>query len=62
MKRIPISNHAYHAKTDAELRYIIHDAGLAAIAMRGMDRVAEDKYYDQVNDAQTVLYHRRSLR
>ena len=59
MKRIPISDHAYHGKTDAELRYIIKDASVAAMAMRGMDRAAEDKYCDQVNDAATVLYYRR---
>lgn len=62
MKRIPLSGHPYHAKTDAELRYIIRDAGAAALAMRGHDRTAEDRYCDQVNDAQTVLYHRRNLR
>ena len=62
MKRIPISDHAYHGKTDAELRYIIRVAGAAALAMRGHNRTAEDKYCDQVNDASTVLYHRRTLR
>ena len=62
MKRIPLSGHPYHEKTDAELHYIIRDAGAAALAMRGHDRTAEDRYCDQVNDASTVLYHRRNLR
>jgi hypothetical protein len=30
--------------------------------MQGHNRQAEDRYLDQVNDAQTVLYHRRNLR
>ena len=59
--RMPLSGHIYHAKTDAELRYIVRDAGEAARAMQGHDRQAEDRYLDQVNDAQTVLYYRRNL-
>ena len=38
-------------KTEAELRYIIRDAGEAARAMRGHDPKAEAKYLDQINDA-----------
>lgn len=46
----------YAGKTDAQLRYIIKDAGAAAVAQRGMQ--SEMKYLDQVNDANTVLYRR----
>jgi hypothetical protein len=58
---MPLAGHPYHLKADAELRYIIRDAGEAARAMQRHDRKAEDRYLDQVNDAQTVLYHRRNL-
>jgi hypothetical protein len=58
--RMPLKGHAYHKKSDDELRYIIKDAGAAAHAMRGHNRAAEDKYVDQVNDAQTVLYYRKN--
>jgi hypothetical protein len=47
----------YRKKTDAELQYIIKDAGEAARAQRGMS--SETKYLDQVNDACTVLNERR---
>ena len=57
--RPPIAGHPYHKKNDAELRYIIKDAGEAAKAMRGHDKKAEAKYLDQVNDASTVLNYRR---
>jgi len=50
---------AYRAKTIAELRYIIKDAGEAAIAMRGVSEKAESKYLDQVNDACSELYRRK---
>lgn len=53
---MPIKGHAYHTKSDAELRYIVKDAGEAAKANRGGH--AENKYLDQVNDASTVLYYR----
>jgi len=49
---------AYRRKTDAELRYIIKDAGEAARAMRDHDPIAEAKYLDQCNDAGTVLNER----
>lgn len=58
--RMPLEGHPYHKKSDDELRYIIKDAGAAALAMRGHNRAAEDKYVDQVNDAQTVLYYRKN--
>ena len=54
----PIPTSPYHAKSEAELRYIIKDAGEAARAMRGLDAVAEGKYLDQVSDACTVLHYR----
>ena len=56
---MPLRGHAYHRKSDAELLYIIKDAGAAAAAMRGHNPTAEGKYLDQVNDASTVLYYRR---
>ena len=48
----------YRKKSDAELRYIIKDAGEAVQAMRDIDRNAECKYLDQVNDACTELHRR----
>lgn len=54
----PLPGHPYHGKTDAELRYIISDAGEAAKAMRDHNPQAESKYLDQVNDACTVLHYR----
>ena len=56
---IPLNGHSYHSKTNVELLYIVRDAGMAANAMRNLDYVAECKYLDQVNDACTVLHHRR---
>jgi hypothetical protein len=53
---------SYHAKSDAELLYILRDAAEAAVNMRGLDPVAECKYLDQVNDACTVMHMRRSRR
>lgn len=58
--RPQITNAAYWSKTEAELRYIIRDAGEAARNMRGLDAKAEGKYLDQVNDACTVLRCRRT--
>jgi hypothetical protein len=54
----PLAGHPYHGKTDAELHFIVQDAGSASIAMRGHDAKAEAKYLDQVNDAATVLHYR----
>jgi len=47
-------------KTNAELRYIIKDAGEAAEAMKDVnpEAEAEAKYLDQMNDAATELYNR----
>ena len=50
----------YRKKTDAELLYIIKDAGEAAQAMRGVSERSEMKYLDQVNDASTVMHERRT--
>jgi hypothetical protein len=55
---MPLADHPYHTKTDAELKYIIKDAGQAAKAQKGMS--SEGKYLDQVNDASTVLHYRKS--
>lgn len=56
-KASPLKGHPYHEKSDAELHYILKDAGEAARAGRGLS--SEGKYLDQMNDAATVLYHRR---
>ncbi len=55
--RCPLSGHPYHQKTNAELRGIVADASETARFQHGMP--SEGKYLDQVNDACTVLYHRR---
>ncbi|MFZ9589124.1 MAG: hypothetical protein ACO28V_05290, partial [Chitinophagaceae bacterium] len=55
----PIEGHEYHKKSDAELRYIMKDAGAAAKAMKDHSPRAESKYLDQVNDASTVLSFRQ---
>lgn len=57
-----LPDHPFHGKTDAELRYIVRDAGLAAIAMSGVNYQAECKYLDQVNDACTILNVRHPKR
>jgi hypothetical protein len=49
----------YWDKTEAQLRYIIKDAGEAAQAVKGLDDRAECKYLDQLNDACTVLHYRK---
>ena len=53
-----LSGHRYHNMSDAELRYIVKDAGEAAVAMRGHNYQAECKYLDQANDAASILYFR----
>lgn len=55
---MPLKDHPYHQKTNAELRYIINDAGQAALCFRGYNKQAEDKYTDQMLDACTILYWR----
>jgi hypothetical protein len=50
----------YRTKSDAELRFIIRDAGETALLQRGMS--SESKYLDQVNDASTVLSERLKAR
>lgn len=55
----PIPGHAFHKKSDAELRYIMKDASEAG---RNAQEMGSDqgvnKYADQVNDAATVLGYR----
>ena len=58
--KAPIADHPYHLMDSPRLKYVIQDAGQAAKAMRGVSATAENKYMDQVNDASTVLYHRRT--
>jgi hypothetical protein len=64
---MPLKGHAYHFKSDAELRYIMKDAHDAAKATRGMTAYdpasgrrqdTEGKYLDQLNDASSVLGYR----
>jgi hypothetical protein len=57
----PLAGHPFHAKSDAELRYIHMDASEAARAMQGHAPEAEAKYLDQANDAATVLGYRARL-
>lgn len=60
---MPIPDHAYHSKSDAELDYIIKDAHEAAEAnhpKHGGDPKVHSKYLDQVNDAHTVKAYRRN--
>ena len=53
----------YRTKTDAELLFIIQDAGTAAVNMKLMgNSAAEAKYLDQINDASSELYRRRTGR
>lgn len=60
MMKKPLADHPYHSKSYAELKYIIKDAGEAAIAMRGHSPASEAKYLDQVNDACTILHWRKT--
>lgn len=57
-KKMPLPGHPYHQKTDAELKYIIKDAGEAARANKGGK--SEGKYLDQMNDASTIQYYRKT--
>lgn len=56
-----IENARFWNLTDAELNYIIKDAGEACQLASGFDSAAERKYADQVNDACTVLHYRKRL-
>jgi hypothetical protein len=49
----------YSKKSWEELHYIVRDAFEAAQCMKGFDAVAEAKYLDQINDAETELYKRK---
>ena len=57
--KMPLPGHHYHYKSNDELNYIRHDAHAAAEAMRDHSPEAENKYRDQVNDAETILGHRK---
>lgn len=55
----PIPNSPFHAKSDAELRYIAKDAAEAGRNAQGMgDDRGVNKYADQVADAATVMGYR----
>lgn len=56
---MPLKGHPYHHKTDAELHYIIKDAGEAEKAVGTHNVTATHKYADQQNDAATVLGYRQ---
>ncbi len=53
---MPLKGHVYHTKSDAELKYIVKDAGETARIQKGMS--SEGKYLDQMNDASTILHYR----
>lgn len=53
--RKPIPDHSFHNMTDAELSFILKDAKAAAKA------TGQEKYFDQVNDACTVINYRKTL-
>jgi len=57
-KRPRLQNEGYWDRSNAELLWIVKDAGLAAQANRDRPE-AEAKYLDQHNDACTVLGWRR---
>jgi hypothetical protein len=59
LEMMALQNKSYWTKSDAELRYIIKDAGEASMAMMGWNYEAEAKYLDQINDASSVLYARK---
>lgn len=55
----PIPGHAFHAKTNDELRFIAKDAAEAGRNAQGMgDQRGVSKYADQVADAATVMGYR----
>jgi len=58
--RMPLKGHAYHDKSDDELKYILKDASEAARAMKNHSPKSESKYLDQVNDAATVMHYRKN--
>ncbi len=58
----PLRDHAFHSKSNHELHFIMKDAGEARKNMEDMGNDhAAGKYADQVNDAATVLYHRKTI-
>ena len=54
-----LKGHPYHHKSDAELHYIIKDAGEAEKAIGSHDIKASWKYADQQNDAASILGYRK---
>jgi hypothetical protein len=62
---VPLRGHANHLKSNDELRGIVKDAGAAAENFRntgmmvpGTNVLTENKYMDQMHDANTVLGYR----
>lgn len=55
----PLQGHQNHSKSNAELKGIMRDAGEARANFPN-DHPSNGKYSDQINDALTVLYHRKS--
>jgi len=54
-----LPGHPYHHKSDAELHYILRDAGEAEKAIGQHDKSAMWKYGDQQNDAASILGYRQ---
>lgn len=59
MDEMVLKGHPYHKKSDAELHFIAKDAKEAMDAIGTHDKKAASKYADQMNDALSVLHHRR---
>lgn len=58
----PCYGHQYHCKSEDELMHIIKDAGEARDAANKIgDEKSENKYSDQMSDANTVLNFRRQF-
>jgi hypothetical protein len=56
----PLKGHAFHSKSDDELRFVILDATEARDACSHDERAAS-KYADQVCDAATILNYRKGI-
>ncbi len=57
--RPTLDNQSYWTKSEAQLRFILKDAREAAEALATIAGADTGKYMDQINDACTVLNHRR---
>ena len=56
----PFPGHPWHRKADADLIFILKDAGEAAHAANSIgDPDGESKYIDQIQEALTILQYRR---